>query len=835
MIHRNGRYPTRSSRGVNFLRSAIRLFLCGLQVFLIGDQAVAQEDPVFNHPLFTGPIREAETSPIDVRHVRIDVFVDPVEHRVTGRFTASFRRVEVETFRIAVSTDSAAALAAILHGPELHGEDAIEWEDGQSYLRLPEQTVDAASDYYVSIEIDQSARFDTFPLGVESGPWTAVWTSSESRTGRWLPFSVSLDDWFTADIRISVPIDWAAFLPGTRLSSIPTEDRIVHRSAILSPGPATQIGFSAGARVSVSTAAPRFASMDSRLDADRLNSLAATTADIHDFITDRTNVEVDSSRLPFLQGFLRGDTGRVRLSLLPPTMISMELNSVVRDHSIATRVARAWLRRHMHPPGWTDIWVQEALSEFMALAYVREKHGEIAYMDELWELRRRYIEEFDLYQRPLVWDRWEAPEDMLDEHARGKGAWILHMLDKKLGTQTIFDSIGLLAVFGRDRSIGTEELRYALESRSHSNLSDFFDQWVYGAGHPVLDFEYTIRPAQDEIELTILQRQSGHLVPASFAFDLDVEASSLAGVDRSRLRVSGSSSTISMPVSLRPQYVRLDPDGRILFEFDRPRDASVLVSEIRRAQTDASRYLAIAMLRETAVDPSLLLGLRPVLSDPLPQILRRDLLEILGNLAPSTSAMREILSVVSDSSGWIRAAAISALESFTEEPEARKAAFDAANSEQNPVVLAAAVRTLVHLDPTLAWRVLQSAMVTRSDEDIVRQTAVPLVAASDADDSDKLELLLPLLESDVLPKTRAAAVAALCNRIGDLDIQTEILAVWPTAHDPLRSTLLDCIEQPATRAVLGETARGKLSEWSRFEPNPILLRRLSRVLQDTSS
>ena len=241
------------------------------------------------------------------------------------------------------------------------------------------------------------------------------------------------------------------------------------------------------------------------------------------------------------------------------------------------------------------------------------------------------------------------------------------------------------------------------------------------------------------------------------------------------------------------------------------------------------------MLRETAVDPSLLLGLRPVLSDPLPQILRRDLLEILGNLAPSTSAMREILSVVSDSSGWIRAAAISALESFTEEPEARKAAFDAANSEQNPVVLAAAVRTLVHLDPTLAWRVLQSAMVTRSDEDIVRQTAVPLVAASDADDSDKLELLLPLLESDVLPKTRAAAVAALCNRIGDLDIQTEILAVWPTAHDPLRSTLLDCIEQPATRAVLGETARGKLSEWSRFEPNPILLRRLSRVLQDTSS
>ncbi len=834
MSHREGQYSERLLRDRPRLGRFQGVLIGWLPLFLISSQAIAQEEPVFDHPLFTSPIREADPSPIDIRHLSIDVSINPVEHTVAGRLVATFRRVVLEPIRIAVSSDSAAVQRSILRGPGLEGETEFEWEDGKAFLLLPEQAVASASDYYFSTELDRSESFGSFPLGIESGPWSSVWTSSEPGGDHWLPFTLPVDDWFTVDMRVSAPGDWVVFLPGTISPSIRTANRAIRRTALLSAGPVTRIGFAATEGTSVAEA-PEWASLDAKLTGDRLKTLVAMVTEIREFIDGRTNVEEDPSRSPFLQGLIHGDTSDFRLSLLPVSINSSELDAIRRDHEIAATVARTWMLSELPPSGWTDIWVQEALAEFLALEYIREEHGELGYLDQLWSLRQRYLEEFRLYQRPLVWDRWEHPVDMLDEHARGKGAWIIHMLAGRFGPETIFEAIRLLATMGRERTIGTEELRYALESGSRSDLTEFFDQWVYGSGHPVLDFQYSVGQDQTEIELAVFQKQSGHLVPSSFTFDLDVEASSLAGIDSSRLNISDESTSATMPVTLRPQYVRLDPEGEILFEFTRPVEASDLVSALRRARSDASRFLAVAMLRETDVEPSLLLGMRPVLSIQLPEILRRDLLEVLGNLAPSSSALRVILPAVSDSSGLIRAAAISALGSFSRAPEARQAVFDAANSEQNPLVLAAAVRSLVQLDPPLAWTLLRSAMVTESEQDIVRRTAIPLVVNANADGGDKRDLLRPLLEPVVETETRAVAVSALCTWIEDEDLLRELLSFWPTAEVRLRSAILDCIEIPAARPFLYESGTGLLKAWSSFEPDPLLLRRIGRLLTDTAS
>ena len=48
-----------------------------------------------------------------------------------------------------------------------------------------------------------------------------------------------------------------------------------------------------------------------------------------------------------------------------------------------------------------------------------------------------YQAEARQYRRPLVWNRWDDPAQIFDAHSNGKGAWVLHMLHRRLG-DTLF-------------------------------------------------------------------------------------------------------------------------------------------------------------------------------------------------------------------------------------------------------------------------------------------------------------------------------------------------------------------------------------------------------------
>lgn len=811
-------------------------------LFYVAIPVRAQDEPAFNHVLFTSQIQEASDSPIDVLHLRQHIFIDPESNSLHGVLVANLIVLDLELDTLRISAEGI-DIDSVMISFEREGPRAnVEWTLRNDTLILP--IVDSLSEVQkevqkeVQLTLDYSLRnvISTRPLGTTSGNWSLVWTEFQPGMQSWIPLPTSVDDWFSAELRVTVPIDWIVHLSGTERFQFEAEERKTMGAVYEANSSLRNIGFVAFPETSITLSDNRFTFA---LDVDDTRSMDEARISIlrmERFYAERMAERLaesvpDSSRFVVFHGPSSASSSGAGLSLLPADALPDGLNSVEEDFRLASAVAANWVSRNVPLTGWTDVWIHEALPEIMAALFVRDRHGEAAYAHVLWNLRQEYIEEADVYQRPLVWDRWMHPVDMQDAHARGKGAWVFHMLTESFGEDVFWTALRHTSENAAQGAISTEELRAAFEQASGYGLIDFFDQWVYAAGHPEIEYGYRISSDQESISVTLRQVQEGYLVPEAYSFAVDVETASLVGVEKAEVRVRSKNTTATIPVPLRPQYVLLDPGGKLLFEYAKPLDPATIVSSLRRDESITARYLASRRLAESNVDASMLIGLRPILAQRIDPQIDRNLLETIANMAPSSSALRELLAVATDSTARTQSTAIEKLGAFTGSSDARSAALNAANSSSDPLILSAAVDALVRLDSTLAWRVLQSALVTKSRGDVVKRTAIRLIPSAPVDDEQKISTLSSLLENASSERIRQTTVEVLARAIEESDVRKLLLSQWPTLAKRARRAILN--QMPS--AALSEGDRETLETWLRVEPDPLLRRLLKAILMNQSN
>ena len=73
-----------------------------------------------------------------------------------------------------------------------------------------------------------------------------------------------------------------------------------------------------------------------------------------------------------------------------------------------------------------------------------------------------------------------------------KGAMVLHMLRRLVGDEKFFAGIRQFYSTWKFRKAGTDDFRLAMQKASGTDLTAFFEGWVYGASVPVLAFTSTV-------------------------------------------------------------------------------------------------------------------------------------------------------------------------------------------------------------------------------------------------------------------------------------------------------------------------------------------------------
>ena len=250
-------------------------------------------------------------------------------------------------------------------------------------------------------------------------------------------------------------------------------------------------------------------------------------------------------------------------------------NSVTGNRSIRWRnviiheVAHQWFGNAVTEADWDDVWLSEGFATYFTLLFREHAYGRDDFVDGLKSSAERVFAQYE--QDP----DYRIVHDDLDDMSRvtsgatyQKGAWVLHMLRKRMGDEAFWSGIQRYYAAHLNGSATTDDFRSAMEQAAGEDLEPFFRQWLYQGGNPYLTGWWRYDPTAQAVSIEINQTQT-NVGP----FDLPLEVGIYIGTgERPRsihtVHVTGGFHRFVIPVSGEPDDVRLDPDTWALFRAD---------------------------------------------------------------------------------------------------------------------------------------------------------------------------------------------------------------------------------------------------------------------------
>jgi aminopeptidase N len=185
---------------------------------------------------------------------------------------------------------------------------------------------------------------------------------------------------------------------------------------------------------------------------------------------------------------------------------------------IAHELAHQWFGNTVTCASWHHIWLNEGFATWLEGIAFEVLDGDEAYMN--WRRDMNNLITSLQNGSLVVPDEFVDPGDVSRSIGRifnyrlsyAKGAMVLHMLRYELGDEAFFpalrDYLGGPLRYG---SATTEQFRESLELSLGTDLRDFFDQWIYGEGHPEWTVRYAVQPAGDRYRTWIrLSQEPSH-------------------------------------------------------------------------------------------------------------------------------------------------------------------------------------------------------------------------------------------------------------------------------------------------------------------------------------
>jgi len=808
-------------------------------------QATAQ---AYDHPLFTGPAHETPLSRFDQEHLRLALRFDEARRRVFG--DATLRLTPLDTLADTLSLFAAGlAIDSVQFGALDSAKVDVPFRLGQgdSLLIALDTLRVRQAPFEVRIVYSAQPRRGLYfiqPSKNHPNQKRQIWTSNAPEESRhWFPVFDFPGDKLTSELLVTVEEPLRVLSNGRLVEEATNDDgTITSRFVQDQPHAPHLIMLAAGeyeiVREQVRPSIGRPIPLSYWVYPERLDDAARTfgrTPDMMRFFTEHLRVPFpwESYAQVVLRQFHAGAMANTGVATLSDRVV-IDQRAALDDHPdglVAHELAHQWFGTLVTARYWDDVWLDEGFASYLSALFEEHHAGEDALALRLLSYADHYQAEARQYRRPLVWNRWDDPAQMFDAHSSWKGAWVLHMLRRRLGDALFWKVLEQHLTTYAFKPVETADFRRVLRSVTGERFDDFFAQWVEAAGHPVLDVRYSYDAEEGTLAVTVEQVQQGFRVPDVFTTDLTLEVHALTEAFRFEVALSARRQTFTLPLPMRPRFLLVDPDGDLLAEVRVDQPARAWVGQLRYAPDPVPRIRAARALATSADDPALLVALRSALREEPVAAVRKVIVETIGRFSPSSAVQRALAEGLGDEDAAVRGAALDALGAFENVPEVHTLAFQTAQNDSSYRVQASAVKTLARTASPSALDVVRSALITPSHRDVIRQAALEALALLDVPLREGLALGLEYSAINQPGEVRLAALRylqrlapgsrAALNRLIDL-LEDDDVGVRRATIDGL--AVID-----------SERARAALQRRLATEPQPLLKAALEQAVRQTAS
>jgi aminopeptidase N len=285
---------------------------------------------------------------------------------------------------------------------------------------------------------------------------------------------------------------------------------------------------------------------------------------------------------------------------------------------ISHELAHQWFGDLVTCKDWPHIWLNEGFATYFEALYWEASRGKDEFQYYMVQMADAYLNEAStLYKRPIVTKVYKHPDELFDAHSYKKGGCVLHMLRNYVGNDLFRESLCKYLETYKTKTAETNDLQTVLEDVSGRSLGQFFDQWIYAAGHPELNIEFSKERNNRDVKLKVTQTHEGMI----FEFDLDIilvyysTANDDNGSIKEKrlhesLKISAKETekSFKIPVDDKGQIAKIkrfsiDPQFKVLKEIKSIKaPEEVLINELKDGETIFSKVQAARALGDKFSD-----------------------------------------------------------------------------------------------------------------------------------------------------------------------------------------------------------------------------------------
>ena len=219
-----------------------------------------------------------------------------------------------------------------------------------------------------------------------------------------------------------------------------------------------------------------------------------------------------------------------------------------------------WFGNKVTTQDWQHGWLNEGFATYSEALYKENTVGTSSYHSYMNQMKWGWNDNNSVFTTDTigVWD-------IFDIIIYYKGAWVNHMLRHTVGDSIYFEALRDYLDIYSGGNVVTEDLEEVMESYYGSDLNWFFDQWIYGNGHPEYEFLWAGSPSK--VKIGVSQQSTGSY-PNMFTMPLDVRLRGENGtVDIQEIWIDQENANFLLATVFQPTSLTLDPNGWVLGDY----------------------------------------------------------------------------------------------------------------------------------------------------------------------------------------------------------------------------------------------------------------------------
>jgi aminopeptidase N len=281
------------------------------------------------------------------------------------------------------------------------------------------------------------------------------------------------------------------------------------------------------------------------------------------------------------------------------------------DGLVAHELAHMWWGDLVTERAWPDVWLSESFATYSEYLFSRSDRGEDEGALNLEDKKAEYLNEArSRYIRPIVFNRYNQPWEIMDGHSYPKGAAVLHMLRFVMGDKPFFRMIGDFLSRFAFKNADTHDLMTVVKESSGENLDWFFEQWIYKPGHPVFEVSTAWDGNTGKLRVKIRQVQDFSKGIPVYKTPVLIGIRTPGKSAAEKVWISRKEETFEFDAPERPLLVSFDEGNYLLKELTFEKSMEELVFQLRnddavgrlRAAADLAPYSGDAAVRDVLLE-----------------------------------------------------------------------------------------------------------------------------------------------------------------------------------------------------------------------------------------